>query len=367
MTIEKIIDAIGMIDDDIIVDAKKNKRPIMSLWLKRSVAVAACLCLIASLGIFASHSFNISSSLINDIDNIESVGGDPQEWGGNSEELILDLLVVQVDDLEVVYSFREEESKNQTELKEKIGEVYEESESRTLYKLNGYDNIKYLISLTHDTDSEGVEEYQLWEFNLILYDDSQYITEDDETYQLYPSNAKYFSVILEKIFNVASADDIQNITTSPLQDDYSEDAQIAQSVVGTHTYEDREFINLFYNTISNMNDQEGYSVVLIPESEDYVSYEEKVEILSDGAEVHTFDYGTSMAEDPTSRFSYSYNDNTDIYTTREIVITLKDGTTLEHLTFSATLGAIYYSFGDYFYSSLSDETLSIFNSRFGIN
>lgn len=47
---ENILDAIGMINDEAVRDAKAYKRPKSRSWLKWG-AVAACLCLVVFVGI----------------------------------------------------------------------------------------------------------------------------------------------------------------------------------------------------------------------------------------------------------------------------------------------------------------------------
>ena len=112
-----------------------------------------------------------------------------------------------------------------------IGDEYLKTDSRTWYFPDDVNNLKYLICKDAD------DSLTLWMF-------ISFATEEVKTYT--------YGDVLSIIYGVHGADDIVSITTSPFQANNTDEGKAIQKKIGTHTYTDREAINMFYNIVKDV-------------------------------------------------------------------------------------------------------------------
>lgn len=184
-----------------------------------------------------------------------------------------------------------------------LGDLYLQSEEADWYLPADSDDLKYLIRQGAESSST------LWAF--LAFEAPPYT----------------YGEVLETIYNVHSAEDIDSITTHPAQDDNTPEGRLQQEEVGTHTYDAREDITAFYNIIKD------------------------VQCLG-------LDSGTGA---DIARFE----DGSITYDRRWLTVTLADGTTIDNWKYDAGPGA-FYEFNGIGTVPLSDEDAQTLRTLFHI-
>lgn len=294
-----LLNLMGEIDDKYIEEATPlSKKKLFPLFAK--VLVAACICIVVGLGYNYLNPPSFES-IINDKNHAQ----------------LNDLTITTIP----VENYKAEYHKVYAvkyRLKAFIGDRYTSVDSIQWYRVDGYENIKYLIR----EDAKG--ELSLWRFD-------SFQMQEDETYT--------YGDVLRLIYNADSAEDIVSITTSPFNADNSDSGKAMQAEVGTHTYTDRDDILAFYNVVK-----------------DVICYGETDENPADN-----------------TRFTYSFSVQDEhklvakdgIYGTRCISIEFVDGTVLDSWKYSALSGS-FFEYGSIFTEPMDESDVYILNDIFGI-
>lgn len=210
---ERLIYAIGKIDDDLIYGAVNDiKAKKKGSWFKWKT-IAACLCVAIIVGIL----FQILKP-----DDFNSMIA--KKRATDSVNLSLSLTNVEIGNRTAWY---QEIAIDSIKLEKYIGEQYQQQEDRIWFYPAGIDNLKYLINQADDGS------LSLWEFN-----------DFEISYETYT-----YGDVLKIIYGVESVKDIVSITTTPFRGDNTDLGEKIQKEVGTHTYKNREDITTFYNIV----------------------------------------------------------------------------------------------------------------------
>jgi hypothetical protein len=213
MTNETLYDVLGDVNAAYVQQAHrttaKAKKPA---WVKWG-AVAACLCLVAVVGIWSHMS-------------------SPNTFNAMLAEQLVDTTLnyaeTNIGDRVAAYY---EVTLQDADLEKYVGELYSQSDDVTWYYPKDTDQRNYLIR--EDAD----ETLSLWKF-------SHFVVSDGETYT--------YGDVLSLVYGVESAKDIVSITSAPSNADNTDLGQKIQSKVGTHTDSDRAGIAAFYDIVKDV-------------------------------------------------------------------------------------------------------------------
>ena len=237
-----------------------------------------------------------------------------------------------------------------------VGEIYIQYGESSWYRVKGMDEIKYLIS----EDTAGT--LRLWEYRSFLVIDSIFAeavqgveaTEDELAEILAETEnnirAQFpdadlspytYGDVYHIIYNVESADDIVSIKSAPSKSNNTDLGKKIQKQVGTHTYDDRESIAVFYDITVNV-------------------------VCNSAA---SWEFSNSERD----RYIYSFSTDEDdkltsgeeTWASRYLTITLRSGTTIDSWKYTALSGR-FYEFGGIFTEPLADTQVYEINSIFGI-
>lgn len=211
------------------------------------------------------------------------------------------------------------------------------------------DEIKYLIS----EDAAGT--LRLWEYRSFLVLDGILAqaredgATDDELAEIEGDARKQFpdadlspytyGDVYRIIYNVASADDIVGITAAPSMSNNTDFGKQIQEQVGTHTYDDRDSVTLFYDSTVNVvcNSAAGWG--------------------SSERDKYTYSFSTDDDDKLTS--------GEETWANRYLTITLRSGTTIDSWKYTALSGRLY-EFGGIYTEPLDEDTIYAINGIFGI-
>lgn len=294
-----LLNLIGEIEDRHIEEAipvsTKKQVPLFA-----KVLVAACICIVVGLGYNYLNPPSFES-IINDKNHAQ----------------LSDLTITTIP----VENYKAEYHKVYAvkyRLKAFIGDRYTSVDSIQWYRVEGYENLKYLIQ--EDTNGE----FSLWQFD-------SFQTQEGETYT--------YGDVLRLIYNADSADDIVSVTTSPFNANNSDEGKAMQAEVGTHTYTDREDVLAFYNVVKNV-----------------ICYGVTDENPADNTR---FTYNFSVQD------GHKLVAKDGIYGTRCISIEFVDGTVLDSWKYSALSGS-FFEYGSIYTEPMDESDVYILNDIFGI-
>ena len=209
MKSERILDAVGGINEEAVRDAKAYKKAKPKGWVKWG-AMVACLCLVLGGGIL------LNTLRPTDFHSMVT---------GGSVNNTLTITTLNIDDYLACYAQLDIDS---SKLERYVGEQYLEEDARTWYYPTDSANLKYLIQ----KDSSGT--LTLWSFD-------SFCMEEGETHT--------YGDILSIIYRVDSPDAIVSITTSPSKANNTDTGIAIQKKVGTQTYTSREDIEAFFAVV----------------------------------------------------------------------------------------------------------------------
>jgi hypothetical protein len=205
-----------------------------------------------------------------------------------------------------------------SKLEQYVGNEYLKKGPIIWYFPEGVNNLKYLIRKGPD------DSLTLWMF-------TSFEMEENETYT--------YGDVLSIIYGVESAEDIVSITSAPSKENNTDLGQKIQKEVGTHTDSDREDIAAFYEIVKN--------VVCFGADSESVADQNRF----------TYSFSTDAEEKLTSGES--------TYATRNLTVTLENGTTIDSWQYDALSGS-FFEHGGIFTQPLPDESVSALNQIFGI-
>ena len=229
MTNMNIYKSLGGLDPDLVAmaaPAERTRKKNKGAWIKW-VSVAACFILLASASLWLIA---------------------PDE--GAYEQVAITTLI-RMDERYYASYIRVNEMSNyeRLTLESKIGDLYLETEKQKFYKLKGHDDIAELIVVSADGEA------QLFRFEALNYDNK----DEAEPFSL--------GFLLEKIYNVTSADDVRSVKFE--QADKNRREMKIQSV----TVNDRANITHFFDQVCALDGQEyhhGYRYVYM-HSDEYLN------------------------------------------------------------------------------------------------
>lgn len=328
---ERLAYAIGKINDDLIYGAVNDIKKKHG-W-HRWIAVAACVCL--AVGAAAALWSSGGPKTVQ-----EQLLAATKTRGGMDTAAVETMIPVEgrIAVYEQIYAGKSTgsgidgpESPDSTEnLLPFIGEIYIQYGERIWYRVKGMDEIKYLIS----EDAAGT--LRLWEYRSFLVMDGILAQAPDADLSPYT-----YGDVYRIIYNVESADDIMSITAAPSTSNNTDLGRTIQKQVGTHTYNDRDVITLFYDITVTVvcNGAVGW--------DDYYSERDK----------YTYSFSTDDDDKLTS--------GEETWANRNLTITLRSGTTIDSWKYTALSGR-FYEFGGIFTNPLEEDAVWAINSIFGI-
>ena len=232
-----------------------------------------------------------------------------------------------------------------------VGNIYIQYGENIWYRVKGMDEIKYLIS----EDAAGT--LRLWEYRSFLVMDSilaqargdgatdyELAEIEGDTRAQFPDadlSPYTYGDVYRIIYNVAGADDIVGITAAPSTSNNTDFGKQIQKQVGTHTYDDRDSVALFYDSTVN--------VVCNSAASWESSYSEK--------DKYIYSFSTDDDDKLTS--------GEETWATRYLTITLRSGTTIDSWKYTALSGR-FYEFGGIYTEPLDEDTVYAINGIFGI-
>lgn len=229
-------------------------------------------------------------------------------------------------------------STDSDKLKKNVGKVYRQEENGAWYYLKGVDYQKQLI---HQDKDGGLS---LYEFDSFVADGVSERKDGkkrggEEWYPDAELTPYTYGEVMEKIYNVDSAEEIENITVGPYDTRFNLDSneKQIQKEIGTQTYTNPKDISVIYEIVAGV-----------------LSYGEE-----DNDDVKT---------EGLKRYSYSFSSNTEyswFYAQRSITVTLKDGSTIDSWMYDAQQGRLYQR-RDIYTDPLSEENVYRLNEIFGI-
>jgi len=351
---ERLVHAIGKINDDLIYNAVNDvKVRKKGGWLKWG-AVAACLCLVAGAVIAAVLQSSHSGETVQEqLLAATKVSGGIDTAARETVLPVGDRIAV----YEQIYvgssaAVDTPESPDSTEkLLPFVGDVYIRYGESSWYRVKGMDEIKYLIS----EDSEGT--LRLWEYRSFVVMDgilaearADEATEDElagienNTREQFPDadlSAYTYGDVYRIIYNVEGADDIVSIIAAPSRSNNTDFGKQIQEQVGTHIYDDPDSITLFYGITVNVacNGATGWDSF----------YSER--------DRYTYSFSTDEDDKLTS--------GEETWADRYLTITLRSGTTIDSWKYTALSGR-FYEFGGILTEPLAENEVYELNSIFGI-
>lgn len=232
-----------------------------------------------------------------------------------------------------------------------VGNIYIQYGENIWYRVKGMDEIKYLIS----EDAAGT--LRLWEYRSFLVMDSilaqargdgatdyELAEIEGDTRAQFPDadlSPYTYGDVYRIIYNVAGADDIVGITAAPSTSNNTDFGKQIQKQVGTHTYDDRDSVALFYDSTVN--------VVCNSAASWESSYSEK--------DKYIYSFSTDDDDKLTS--------GEETWATRYLTITLRSGTTIDSWKYTALSGR-FYEFGGIYTEPLDEDTVYAINGILGI-
>lgn len=241
------------------------------------------------------------------------------------------------------------ESPDSTEnLQSFVGGIYIQYGENTWYRIKGMEEIKYLIS----EDAAGT--LRLWKYRSFLVmdgilaqareneaTDDELVEIEGDTMGQFPDadlSPYTYGDVYRIIYNVESADDIVSITAAPSTSNNTDFGKQIQKKVGTHTYDDRDSVTLFYDSTVNVvcNSTACWG---ISERE------------------YTYSFSTDDDDKLTS--------GEETWANRYLTITLRSGTTIDSWKYTALSGR-FYEFGGIYTEPLDEGTVYALNGIFGI-
>lgn len=351
MKSERLAYAFGKIDDDLIYGAVNDTKKKYG-W-RRWIAAAACVCLVAG----AAAAIWISGGKKTVQEQLLTA----TKTGGAMDAAAVETMIPVEDRIAVyeqIYAGKSigsgidgPESSDSTEnLRPFVGGIYIQYGENIWYRVKGMDEIKYLIS----EDAAGT--LRLWEYRSFLVmdgilaqaredeatDDELAEIEGDIRGQFQDADLSPYTYrdVYRIIYNVASADDIVGITAAPSTSNNTDFGKQIQEQVGTHTYDDRDSVMLFYDSTVDVacNGAIGWDSY----------YSERK---------YTYSFSTEDDDKLTS--------GEETWASRYLTITLRSGTTIDSWKYTALSGR-FYEFGGIYTEPLDEGTVYAINGIFGI-
>ena len=352
---ERIYNSLNLVDEEYIAESapviRAGRKGVQLKW----AAIAACMCLVVGAVAIAVMQPSRSGESIQ-----EQLLAAIKRSGDMETELIETMLPVEgrIAVYEQVYvgssaDIYTPESPDSTEkLLPFVGDIYIQNGESSWYRVKGMDEIKYLIS----EDATGT--LRLWEYQSFLVMDGilaearfEYEATEVELAEIENNTREQFpdadlspytyGDVYRIIYNVESADDIVSITAAPSKSNNTDFGKQIQKQVGTHTYDDRDSITLFYGITVN--------------------------VVCNGA--------TGWGGFNSERYRYTYSFSTDVddkltsgeetWASRYLTITLRSGTTIDSWKYTALSGR-FYEFGGISTEPLAENEVYEINSIFGI-
>lgn len=352
---ERIYKSLNLVDEVFIEEAAPViKAGGKGVWLKWA-AVAACICLVVGVAAAAVMQSSHSGETVQEqlLAAIKSSGA--MNTAARETELPIEGRIAVYEQIYVgsAATVDTPDSPDSTEkLLPFVGDIYAQYGESSWYRVKGMGEIKYLIS----EDTEGT--LRLWEYQSFLVMDgilatARFVTEtpEDELAEIendirgrFPDadlSPYTYGDVYRIIYNVESSDDIVSITAAPSKSNNTDFGKQIQKQVGTHTYDDRDSITLFYGITVN--------------------------VVCNGAT----GWGGSNSE--RNRYTYSFSTDEDdkltsgeeTWASRYLTITLRSGTTIDSWKYTALSGR-FYEFGGIFTEPLAETQVYEINSIFGI-
>lgn len=347
---ERLAYAFGKIDDDLIYNAVNDIKKKHG-W-RKWIAVAACVCLV--VGTAAAIRTSEGRKTVQ-----EQLLAATKTGGAMDTAAVETMVPVQgrIAVYEQIYAgnstdiYDTPESPDSTKnLQPFVGGIYIQYSENTWYRIKGMDEIKYLIS----EDAAGT--LRLWEYRSFLVmdgilaqarengatDDELAEIEGDISGQFPDADLSPYTYgdVYRIIYNVESADDIVGITAAPSTSNNTDFGKQIQEQVGTHTYDDRDSVMLFYDSTVDVacNGAIGWDSY----------YSERK---------YTYSFSTDDDDKLTS--------GEETWADRYLTITLRSGTTIDSWKYTALSGR-FYEFGGICTEPLDEGTVYALNGIFGI-
>ena len=253
---EKLLYAIGEIDDELIKNAQPCQKPANGVARKWGITVA-CLCLVTGVSILSMklsepqnqpniiHSDRENQTEDTFLDNGQQSDGISQEVSTvdeNKHDFIAESQ--NISNTEVQYLKRVSingkiaeyhqvlENDKINLLDNGIGKPLENTED--WYRISGYDQLQYIIQKEGDT-------LTLWQFSSFL------VNNDDTNITTYS-----YGTVLQEIYGVTSAQDIVSVTVTPANMNNTDEGKALQQEIGTMTITNKKDIETLYNTLSTI-------------------------------------------------------------------------------------------------------------------
>ena len=352
---ERIYKSLNFVDEAYIEESapviRAGEKDVRLKW----AAVAACICLVVGAAAATVMQSSHSGGTVQEQLLAATKSSGAMNTAARETELPIEGRIAVYEQIYVgsAAAVDRQDSPDSTEkLQPFVGDIYTQYGESSWYRVKGMDEIKYLIS----EDTEGT--LRLWEYRSFLVMDgilatACFVTEtpEDELAEIENSTREQFpdadlspytyGDVYRIIYNVESADDIVSITAAPSKSNNTDFGKQIQKQVGTHIYDDRDSITLFYGITAN--------------------------VACNGAT----GWGGSNSE--RSRYTYSFSTEEDdkltsgeeTWASRYLTITLRSGTTIDSWKYTALSGR-FYEFGGIFTEPLAETQVYEINSIFGI-
>lgn len=274
---EDLFEGFGALDDTLLErseNAGERNRNHVSIWIKIG-SMAACLILILGvsvLGLNSNREPNSNkepNSVNNDISSERYVDVSTllaSNMGFTMTEQELRMTFVEVGEYSAMYE--QVRSVKSNRLKNSIGNEVEGTQN--WYRISGHEDMQYLI-LNDDN------EYSLWKFSS------------------YQSENYSYSDVLQNIYNIKSAEDIEKIIVSPANMDNTDEGKELQNEIGTHTITDAAAIQSIYQVLTGLTCYGDDNWEMIGFDDTTLLYQVRVGryltlVTSEGMEIDTLKY-----------------------------------------------------------------------------
>ena len=232
---EDLFEGFGTLDEALLERSEKVRgQNHVSRWIKYG-SIAACLIIVFGVGAWL-HNGGLSNlgaetknpplAGNNDISNEKYVDVSTllaSNQGFTMTEMGLRITFVEFGEYSAIYE--QIESVKNNRLRDSIGR--EVDGVQNWYRISGHEDMQYLIQKEDDA-------YSLWKFSSF----------QSENYS--------YKDVLQNIYNIKSAKDIEKIIVSPANMDNSDEGKQLQNEIGTHTITDEKSIESIYEVLTDL-------------------------------------------------------------------------------------------------------------------
>lgn len=236
---EDLFDGFGSLDDALLERSEQDrnqKQYHKKRWIKIG-SIAACLVVIFGAGAFGVNNSRQPNS---DVETGNHIGAGNSDTVSNERyvdvstllrlntaftmtEQELRMTFVEIGEYSAIYE--QIKSVKSSRLKVSIGSEVEGVQN--WYRVSGHEDMQYLILKENDT-------YSLWKFNSF----------QSENYS--------YNDVLQIIYNINSAEDIEKIIVFPANMDNSDAGKELQNEIGTHIITDDASIQFIYQVLTGL-------------------------------------------------------------------------------------------------------------------